>query len=195
MTHSLHRIGSIDALNEDYVVLACLAKDVNREKPESRQKLIKIGEIMKKNSPINMIPEFTWKISPVLTAVYTNVESIRKTILELKKEDLGISIVISGLISEVKRVLNEVGLKMHTVHLSLGVFGKKELLPPQEKVLEITTMCGHHCVSSQSAEYYADLIKKGKISIEKAAEKLSQPCVCGIFNTKRAITILHELTD
>ena len=56
-------------------------------------------------------------------------------------------------------------------------------------------MCGHHCVSSQSIEHYVDQIKKGKISLEKAAEKLTSPCICGIFNTKRAMQVLSELTN
>ena len=111
-----------------------------------------------------------------------------------KKEDSGISIVISGLISEIQRAIEEVGLSMHTVHFSLGTFGKKELLPT-EKVLEITTSCGHHCISAQSVEHYVDLIKKGKISIERAAEKLAKPCVCGISNTKRYVEILKELSQ
>ena len=55
-------------------------------------------------------------------------------------------------------------------------------------------MCGHHCVSPQSVENYVHLIKIGKISVEKAAKKLAQPCVCGIFNPKRAEMILKKLT-
>jgi len=55
-------------------------------------------------------------------------------------------------------------------------------------------MCGHHCISPQSVENYVNLIKKGKISVERAAEKLAKPCVCGIFNPKRAERILKKLT-
>ena len=90
-------------------------------------------------------------------------------------------------------MLREVDLTMHTVHLSLGTFGKKELLPSDEKVLEITTMCGHHCTSPQSVEHYADQIKSGKLTLEKAVEKLAKPCVCGIFNKSRATKLLEEL--
>lgn len=73
------------------------------------------------------------------------------------------------------------------------MFGKKNLLP-DDKILEITSMCGHHCVSPQSVKHYIDLINKDKISIEKAAQKLAKPCICGIFNTKRATEILKDLT-
>ena len=117
-----------------------------------------------------------------------------KDLKTLKEEDLGISVVVSGLISEIRELCQEIGLNMHTANLSLGEFGKKSLLPP-EKTLEITTMCSHHCVSSQSVLHYARLIKEGKISLEKAAEKLTAPCVCGIFNTKRAGQILENLEE
>ena len=43
--------------------------------------------------------------------------------------------------------------------------------------------------------HYAKLVKEGKISLEKAAEKLTAPCVCGIFNTKRASQILENLEE
>ncbi|MFX0025108.1 MAG: hypothetical protein ACFE8M_01745 [Candidatus Hermodarchaeota archaeon] len=157
--------------------------------------MIKIAEIFKQNNPVNIIPEFTWKISPVITAVYDNIHSVKDVIQNLKKAELGISIVISGLISEIKKLLDDMGLNMHTIHLSLGIFGKKELLPPEQKVLEITTMCGHHCISTQSVKYYIDLIREGKISIEKAAQNLAKPCICGIFNTSRAIEVLNELKE
>ena len=194
MTHSLHRIGAINDLKGDYVVLACLAKGINRDSPEGRQGIIKIANIIKEHEPLNMIPEFTWKISPVVTAAFTDINEVMRVIQALKKEDLGISIVISGLISEIQAALKKVGLRMHTVHLSLGTFGKKEFLPNEEEILEITTMCGHHCISPQSVLHHLQQIKKGKITAEKAAEKLAKPCVCGIFNTERAASLLNKLS-
>ena len=193
MTHSLHRIGNVNDLKGDYIVLACLAKGINRESPDGRQSIIKIAKIFEKYEPVNLIPEYTWNISPVVTASFNDIDVVKRVIVALKKEDLGISIVISGLISEVQKAVNEVGLKMHTVHLSLGYFGKKELLPPEEEILEITTMCGHHCISPQSVRYHLERIKNGKTTTEKAAKKLAKPCVCGIFNTERAISLLNKL--
>lgn len=193
MTHSLHRVGNFHDLKEDYVVLACLAKGINRESTEGRENLIKIARILKEHEPINLIPEFTWTISPVVTAAFNDINVVKRVILALKKEDLGISIVISGLIPEVQKAVKEVGLRMHTVHLSLGTFGKKELLPTKEEILEITTMCGHHCISPQSVLYHVERIKNGKTTAEKAAKKLAKPCVCGIFNTERATSLLNKL--
>lgn len=176
------------------MILAMLTAGINDKYPDSRKRLIRIAEIMNKHNPTNIMMEAAWKISPVITAAFTDIETVKKITQTLKEEDLGVSVVISGLISEIKEAVKEVGLNMHTVHLSLGTFGKKELLP-SKKTLEITTMCGHHCTSSQSVDYYVKLIKNGKISVEKAAEKLAKPCVCGIFNISRAIKILNELVN
>ena len=196
MTHTLHRKGSEKDLKEDYVILAMLATGINYNHDDSRQKLIRIGEIMREHNPVNIMSEIGWRTSATITANYDDIESVKNVVFQLKREDLGISIVISGLISEIKDMLKEVGLDIHTVHFSLNTqnFGKKELLPP-EKILEITTMCGHHTISPQSITYYIELIKKGKTTIEKAAKKLTRPCVCGIVNTNRIMQILNSLIN
>ena len=194
MTHSLHRKGNIEDLKRDYVIIAMLAAGINDKYPDSRKKLIRIGEILNEHKPINIMSEIAWKISPIITATFTDIETVKKVMKTLKEENLGVSIVISGLLSEIQNIATKVDLNLHTVHLSLGTFGKKELLP-SEKILEITTMCGHHCISSQSIEYYVQLIKNGNISVEEAAKKLARPCVCGIFNLSRAVQILNTLVE
>lgn len=196
MTHSLHRKGIEKDLKEDYVVLAMFAAGINDNYDDSRQRFIRIGEIMKENNPVNIMSERAWKVSPTITATFDDIELVRNVIHQLKREELRISIVVSGLISEIKDILLEVGLDIHTIHFSLGTFGakKKELLP-NDKILEITTMCGHHTVSPQSVTHYVELIKKGKTTIEKAAAKLTKPCVCGIVNTTRVIQILNALVN
>ena len=193
MTHSLHRKGKKRDLKSDYIILAMLASNFNDRYEDSRRKLIEIGEILKNYNPINIMSEAAWKISPVITATFTDIETVKKIIMELKEKDFGISIVISGLILEIEAIVNEVGLKPHTVHLSLGTFGKKELLP-SEKTLEITTMCGHHCISPTSVSTLARQIALKKISIDKAIKKLSKSCVCGIFNESRAYEILKSMS-
>ncbi|MHA1374499.1 MAG: hypothetical protein ACTSR7_09395 [Promethearchaeota archaeon] len=193
MTHSLHRIGTESDLKEDYVILAMVARGYNDTNPEAREKLIKIGEILEQHNPTNMIIKPAWKVSTVIQGAFDNKKDVKDVLNVLKKEDLGVSIVVSGLISEITQVLKDIDLKPHTMHLSLGIFGKKDKLPSEE-ILELTTMCGHHCISPQSVENYVNLIKTGKISIERAAEKLAKPCVCGIFNPKRAEMILKKLT-
>ena len=151
---------------------------------------------MKKHNPVNIMPEIGWRTSPTVTATFNNIKTVKKVIRIIKKEDLGLSIVISGLISEIEKVVKEVDLGVHTIHFSLestsGAFGRRELLP-KEKILEITTMCGHHTVSPQSISHYIELIQQGKLTVEKAAKMLTKPCVCGIFNTSRTIQILNTL--
>ncbi len=192
MTHSLHRKGKKRDLKSDYIILAMLAANFNDKYEDSRRKLIEIGEILKKYHPINIMSEAAWKFSPIITATFIDIEIVKKIIMELKEKDFGISIVISGLILEIEAILSEIDLKPHTVHLSLGTFGKKELLP-SEDTLEITTMCGHHCISPTSVSTLAKQIALNKISIDKAIKKLSKPCVCGIFNTSRAMKILNTM--
>lgn len=192
MTHSLHRLGQKEDLRRDYVILAMLAAGFNDKAPKSREKMLKIAEIMKNNNPVNILTEKAWRISSVISATFDDKEKVKKVLKQIKDADLGISIVVEGVIEEIKQMAEEIGLDLDSIHLSLGNFGKKDLLP-SDKILEITTMCGHHCISPQSVRYYIDLIREGKISLEKAAEKLSKPCVCGIFNTNRAIDILENL--
>lgn len=196
MTHTLHRKGIEKDLKEDYVILAMLTAGINDKYDDSRQRLMRIGEIMREHNPVNIMSEIGWRTSPTITASFDDIETVKDIILQLKNDDLGISIVISGLISEVKDALKEVGLGVHTVNFSLGTFGdrKKDLLP-SERILEITTMCGHHTISPQSITHYIELIKQGKTTIEKAAKKLTRPCVCGIVNTFRVIKILNSLIN
>ena len=91
---------------------------------------------------------------------------------ELKKANIGVSIVISGPMETAKQCCRKAGLSRHTVNYSLGINGRTELLPTEE-VLEISTMCGHGMVAFSLVEHMVGQIKKGTTSIEKAAEKLA----------------------
>ncbi|MFX0098483.1 MAG: hypothetical protein ACFFCS_02805 [Candidatus Hodarchaeota archaeon] len=194
MTHSLHRTGTEGDLKKDYVLLAMLARGINDKNPESREKLIQVGEIFKKHDPVMIMQERLWTISPVITATYDDVGNVKDALKDLKKKNLGISIVVSGLIEDIKENIREIGLQMHTVNLSLGVFGNTSKLP-EDRVLEITTMCGHHCVSPAMVIDLIEKVKIGKMTMELAAETLSKPCVCGIFNKKRAIIIFRRILE
>ena len=194
MTHSLHRKGSYDVLKRDYVVLAMLARGINDTHPESRERLKEVGNIMRNHNPVNIMSDKLWRVSPIISAVYEDINSIKELLKELKERDLGISIVVSGLIKEIQSITQTIELEMHTIHYSLGIFGKTELLPNRE-ILELTTMCGHHCISPQSIENYIKLINENKISVEKVANKLAKPCVCGIFNNEKAKGLITEILN
>ncbi|MEM2136232.1 MAG: hypothetical protein QXG44_15365 [Candidatus Jordarchaeaceae archaeon] len=193
MTHTLHRLGDEDSLKKDYVVVAIYAHGINDNQPDSRDRLLRIAEILKAQRPANMINELLWNFTPAIQAVYDDKNSFKTALRLLKNEDLGISITVSGLLSEVKEIAEELGLKLHTVNLSLGVFGKKELLP-SEKILEITSMCGHHCVSPNLVKNLMQQVMRNKITPEEAAEELSKPCICGVFNKARAANLIRKIT-
>lgn len=205
MTHTLHRRGTEQALEHEYVVLAMAAKGVNRE--GSAPKLARILEIFAAHNPVNYGNvsgnSHTADLGSMLAAtrentvshaVFASEEDLAGVLSELKKEDLGVSIVVSGLFNNVHRCLGKVGLAPHTVNLSLGVFGKKERLPA-EGVLEVATMCGHGMVAFSLIEHEVRNIIEGWTSPEAAARKLARNCHCGVFNWRRAAAVLQRLAD
>jgi hypothetical protein len=101
-------------------------------------------------------------------AVYTDIDTVQKVLQDLKASDLGISIVVSGIFDEVFEACKNAGLEPHTVNMSLGTWGKTELLPFQP-ILELCTMCGHTMISSKLAELMIEKVKKGLISSQEAA--------------------------
>ena len=80
-------------------------------------------------------------------------------------------------------------IKRHTAQCSLGVWGKVERLP-QAEILDISTMCGHGMISFNLVRRMATDVRNHSISLEEAAGIMAKPCVCGIFNPKRAEDLL-----
>jgi hypothetical protein len=128
----------------------------------------------------------------VVTASFNNKEAVIKMLEALKKEDLGLSIVVSGLADEVAECCSKTGLKPHTVEHSLGRWGKTEKLPPEE-LLQVATMCGHSMVSVNYIQEMIDEVKMGRMTAEAAGKELFKPCMCGIFNTDRAAKLIAEI--
>ncbi|MEM3429803.1 MAG: hypothetical protein QXI59_06900 [Candidatus Bathyarchaeia archaeon] len=204
MTHTLHRSGTVESLSIDYPILVIAAQGINSK--DSAPKFRKALEIILKHNPVNFGDMRTGNyfrkgLKPILNStkensivhgVFTNKKDLEECLKELKEADLGLSVVVSGLFSEVWPTLKNIGLKPHSLNISLGVFGKKELLPEQE-ILDITTMCGHHCVSPLLVKKMVSDIKRDKISIEEAARELAKPCVCGVFNPLRAEELLENI--
>ncbi len=204
MTHTLHRSGTVESLKTDYVVFGIPAQKFNNK--GSAPKMRKILEIILNHNPVSFgdmrtgnffrkglrkVLENTQENS-ICHGVLTNRKDLEECLAELKEADLGISIVVSGLIDDVYESVKKVGLTPHSMNLSLGVWGKKELLP-QQNVLDITTMCGHHCVSPLLVNKLTTDIKKDKISIEEAARTLAKQCVCGVVNPLRTEKILEKM--
>ncbi len=204
MTHTLHRSGTVESLSIDYPVLLIAAQGINSK--DSAPKMRKALEIVLKHNPVNFGDMRTGnyfrkglktvlnstKDNSIVHGVFANRKDLEECLKELQNADLGMSVVVSGLFPEVWDSLKKIGLKPHSLNISMGIFGKKELLPEQG-ILDITTMCGHHCVSPLLVKKMISDIKRDKTSIEEAARELAKPCVCGVFNTLRAERLLEEL--
>lgn len=202
MTHSLHRAGSKESLQDDYVWQVYPSPGINDfDVPNRLQKVIDIvtqvgspnwGDVYTgctAKVPVDQIRQGL-RDGSKLRGVLTSKRQVNQFLQSMKEADIGFSVVISGLIGDILDACRQTGLKPHTVNLSLGVWGKKELLP-DENVLEITTMCGHHMISPQIVEKSISDLRRGK-KIEKAVEDITKMCACGIFNNIRAQRLIRE---
>lgn len=203
MSHSLHRYGSIEDLKNDYCIYARCAKGVNRDNP--REKLRRILEIYQTEDFVNFGSAHAGKcyldgLDPKqyakrldkaygMIVSFSKKNSVENILRKLKDENIGISIIVSGLIDEIRDVAKKCGLKLHTATLSLGIYGNTSLLP-KENTLKITTMCGHSLIGNRLVESIIEKVRTEKITIEDAALILAKPCVCGIFNTVRCSELI-----
>ncbi len=125
-------------------------------------------------------------------AVFNDLKKATSALKEMVKADLGLSVVVSGLFEPAKACCEAAGIHYHSIEHSLGIWGNKDRLP-DEKTLEILTMCGHGLVSANLINVSADAVRKGEKTAQEAAEKMAELCLCGIFNTERAALIITEL--
>ena len=207
MTHTLHRQGSVESLKEDYVVFYFGEEPapgfLARQKARLREQIPCIYAMLKSlKRVIVRKPRITNTHEPKeelkegleRPAVLHSKEALSDCVKMLKEANTGQSVVVSGLVQEVSSCLGELGLCPHTIQFSLGHFGKTELLP-DEKVLETTTMCGHHMISPRLVETLASDVGKGRITPEKAAEAMAKLCTCGAFNKARAVKTIEALIE
>jgi len=199
MTHTLHRRGSLESLKEDYIVLS-VGSDIpfGISRIRLRRKFPRIYEMVKRiflDLGILKLFRVVKRLNQTGrcgSRVFNSKKELASYLRELKERNNGKSVLVSGLFDEVNGCLRELNLSPHTVQISLGIFGKKELLP-REEILEITTMCGHHMVSPRLVEKLVSDVKSGKISSAEAALVMNRQCVCGIFNKERACKLLQAL--
>jgi hypothetical protein len=204
MTHSLHRRGSACSLKDDFVILVTPAVNVNHV--GSGPKLWKVLDIITEVGPNNIGSYETGTIytgatieeirenmpeTPRVRCCFDSKEKMLEVVRRIKEEDLGLSVVLSGLNEDILDMCQELDIKPHSVNYSLGVHGATELLPPEE-VLELITMCGHGMISKDLVAKAIEEVKKGKKSPYDAAVMVGQPCVCGIFNVSRAEKLLSK---
>ena len=209
MSHALHRHGTAQQLQNDYTFYARASRFVNREGcgPKLRKilsialdqkNLVNYGSSQAgKSFKAGLKPdEYAATLDKAygVAGCFSDREAVRSLLEKLKEADTGISIVISGLIDEIVQIAKETGLKPHTAFLSLGVHGKRALLP-EDEIQQITTMCGHGMVGARLTKVVMERVKAGKMTPEKGAHLLAQPCPCGIFNTDRCELILTDCTE
>ncbi|MBR4405219.1 MAG: hypothetical protein IKT30_02475 [Bacteroidaceae bacterium] len=207
MSHTLHRIKTETGKQDDYVVLIMPARGINNHDVVNTFR--KYMKLLYSFSPVNMgglkvgtlvsnsfeeLLENVSEDAPMIHAVYKDRETLIEVMKALKEADYGYSVVVSGLVEDVDCCAKQAGIQRHSVDLTLGIWGDTSKLPP-EGVLEITTMCGHAMVSANLVNKMIDDIRKGKTTARKAAEKLAEPCACGIFNTDKAERLLNELSE
>lgn len=219
MTHTLHRVGDKRTLKKDYVIYGLSAQDAELTDKEiirdTRETHRRFMEICFQHEPVNagciyptknpysktLAKGNTWKemeqeIIPFTEtlAVFDDIKKVESVIKDLKKADLGISVVVSGIFNDVFKCCNKTSLTPHTVNISLGIMGD-EKLKPEGKKIDIVTMCGHGLVSRYLIDDLLSKISKGKLTVADAAKILGSQCVCGAFNTNRAEEILSEIIE
>lgn len=205
MTHSLHRKGSIDELRDDYIVFAISSQEVNAEGSAKKFKEFydiitkfdfkNLGDMKTGNKYSVGLSEIenNFADNSIVHVVFTKRTEVVKALKKLKEKDLGLSIVVSGLIEDVKKSCEESGADFHTVNNSLGIWGNTDRLPENKEVIKISTMCGHGMVSFSLVQDLANKVKNNRMELDKAVEEITKQCHCGIINPVRTKKLLKQL--
>lgn len=203
MTHSLHRSGDIESQKKDFVWFMYQTKGVNDKniKPKALE-FIEVAEALGSENwgDVKTGPKVLYSVEEIkknlsdksrIRGVFTKREQVIEFLKQIKAKDLGMSVVIAGVLSEVISACKEARVTPHSINYSLGVWGKKENLP-DETTLSITTMCGHHMISPKFVKHVMKRVDKGKMTPEEGALKLASYCYCGIFNQVRCADIIRK---
>lgn len=204
MTHSMHRLGESEDLFDDFTIIFMSARGYNNK--GSQDKLRRFLRLAMKHNAVNFgnmeagnslfnDPEAiieAVKDGTTVQATFASETDLFNIVDDLVKEDLGMSVVVQGLLHKVEECCAHAGVKPHTWNNSLGVWGKKELLPGEE-IRQFTTMCGHGMVAVGLVEQVVDRIRKGRITCAQGAKELARPCICGFVNTVRAERLLKRM--
>jgi len=224
MTNTLHRFGKPESLRNDFIVFAMAGKGYNDEgalekaqtflrtaikygpinmgnglinslyRPDKNLSFIKLYFIgrQQKTTYENLIEELPGSGSAAV--VFNNSAQTSAFIKEVKNLDLGLSVNVSALVDDVRNICGEVEITPHAVEYTLGFHGDTAKLP-DSTTLSISTMCGHGMVSAHFARKMMDRVKEGRMDPEDAACCMAKFCVCGVFNTSRAMRILDGVAQ
>jgi len=203
MTHSLHRSGDIESQKKDFVWFMYQTKGVNdvNIKPKALEFIAVAeavgsenwGDVKTGPTVLYSAEEIKKRISDKsrLRGVFTRREQVVEFLKQIKAKELGMSVVISGVLSEVLPACREAGVRPHSINYALGIWGRKDKLP-DDTTLSVTTMCGHHMISPKFVQHVMKRVQKGKMTPEEGALKLASFCYCGIFNPQRCTQIIQE---
>lgn len=205
MSHTLHRFGPEETFENDYPFISRPAMNINHN--GAAPKMRRVIEIALEHEPRNWgslttkqnltlgfdredLLNKTEDNSPAM-GCFDSREKVISVLKKLKEEDLGMSVVITGLRDKVEEICEEAGLTPHSADLALGIFGATDKLP-EEETLCYTTMCGHAMISAGLVKQIRKAVCDGKMSPEDGASVLAKPCYCGIFNQTRAIELFNR---
>ena len=222
MTNTLHRFGKPESFKDDFIVFIMASRGVNQiGAPEKVRAFldaalkynpvnigdVNIGSIYQPEKDLSftklyltgrneqITPEEAleaFKESGNATVVFDNKEALEGFLKEVKELDLGLSVNVSALAEKVRAACRNSDITIHSVEYSLGFQGDLYSLP-ERQVLALTTMCGHGMISANFARKLIDRVKEARITPEKAAGYMAKFCVCGAFNTTRAVRILNKI--
>ena len=219
MTNTLHRYGSAESFDDDYIVFATPSNgknDVN-----SIPKLKKFLEMALPFKPVNIgdpvhggalrpsrelhtsanwnrdfTPDFRAVIDGInepasVVAIFDNQLAAEQFLKVAAEADLGLSVNMSASVEGAEECCKFAGITRHSVGYSLGFEGATEKLP-NTQILTLTTMCGHGMISSSLAKKMVDWVKEGRRTPEEAVSYMTRFCSCGVFNPVRAKRVLED---
>ncbi len=217
MTNTLHRYGTADSFDDDYIIFAIPSIGNNDEGciPKMKEFL----RICAKYGPANMgngnrgsfapekglNPAIHWnreanpdweaviegvKKPGTVAAVFPNEESAKACFEEVVKCDFGLSVNISSSVENAREVAGNCGVKRHSVEYALAFNDPHDHLP-NSQILGLSTMCGHGMVSFNLARKMLDLVREGRRTPDQAVATLVRFCPCGVYNPARAKRLLE----
>src|SRR5512146_565285 len=135
MTHTLHRQGTVESLRGDYVWLMYQSQGINDTniKPKAQEFIaaaeavgcenwgdVKSGSIVELG--VDYVKEHVSDRSR-LRGVFATRGQGAEGLRQIKEREVGLSVVISGLLDEVLPACDDAGVTPHTINYSFGVWG------------------------------------------------------------------------
>ncbi len=184
MTNTLHRQGTAESLKADYIIFASPGRGADRKR--SAAQMEEFLRICLRHNPV-----ITKNGAGRVSALFTDLDALNRAVEDLVRVNLGLSIVISGLMEEVRRCCRAAGIERHSAEHSLGIWGARDRLP-ERSILELNTMCGHGLVSFNLIRKMIECVKLRTLTPKKAAAIMARSCECGAFNPIRAEVLLEK---